>query len=101
MKPRKSPALRSPAALLSRLCDFCAYRHLYSVLSSLRKGGKMSEQVRAGRNIALLGVFCPIFWFALFSGAPAATLRFHMAHSGIVFFIGLTIMIAGLIKQKE
>ncbi|MDQ8182604.1 hypothetical protein [Pelagicoccus sp. SDUM812005] len=61
----------------------------------------MTEQVKAGRNIALLGFFCPFFWIALLSGAEASTLGLHAAHSGIVFLAGLGILTVGLMKQKE
>ena len=60
----------------------------------------MSELTRAGRNIALLGFFCPIFWFALFTGADPASLKLHAAHSGIVFLFGLVIVVVSLIKPK-
>jgi hypothetical protein len=61
----------------------------------------MTEQTRAGRNIALLGFFCPIFWTALFLGADKATLYLHATHSGIVCLIGVVIMLAGLIQQNR
>jgi len=38
---------------------------------------------------------------AILSGASGTTLMFHAAHSGIVFLIGVVIMIIGLIKQKR
>ncbi|MBT62496.1 MAG: hypothetical protein CML13_04715 [Puniceicoccaceae bacterium] len=82
------------------MSELCAYKHLYRTLSTLVRGGEMTEPVRAGRNIALLGIFCPIFWFALFSGANASTLKLHAAHSGIVFLTGLTILMIGLIKKE-
>ena len=45
--------------------------------------------VKSGLGIALIGVFCPIFWLSLFSGAKVETLYFNAAHSGIVILIGL------------
>ncbi len=79
----------------------CAYRHLYSVITALIKGGTMSGQTKAGRNIALLGIFCPFFWMALLSGERGAALAFHAVHSGVVCLIGVAIMIAGLAHQKD
>lgn len=96
----KPSVTRKPTGLL-RVLECCPYRHLYRMLSTLIRGGKMTEQVRTGRNIALLGLFCPFFWFALFSGASRSALLLHASHSGIVFLAGVCILIVGLIKQKE
>jgi hypothetical protein len=84
--------------LLSLTSKWCAYTHIFKLCSVLLKGGDISEQALTGRNIALLGLFCPFFWFALFSGADKATLIFHATHSGIVFLIGVVIMLISLKK---
>lgn len=44
--------------------------------------------IKTGRNIALVGVFCPIFWLSLFTGASGSVLLFDAIHSSIVIFIG-------------
>lgn len=51
--------------------------------------------VRTGRNIAIIGVFCPFFWISLFSGASAPMIRFNAVHSAIVILIGLLVMAFG------
>ncbi|MGE9291537.1 MAG: hypothetical protein ACQKBT_11135 [Puniceicoccales bacterium] len=78
----------------------CAYHHLLQVVRVLVKGGDISDLTRTGRTIALLGFFCPIFWIALLSGADASTIALHAGHSGIVFLIGLAIMVFSLFSQK-
>ncbi|MDZ8118474.1 hypothetical protein [Pontiella agarivorans] len=87
--------------LISCMSKWCAYRYLYLVITTLIKGGSMSGQVKAGRNMALLGLCCPIFWMALFSGERGAALAFHAMHSGVVCLLGIAIMIAGLVNQKD
>ena len=52
-----------------KLSQLCAYTHMLKVFSVLWNHQDMSEQTKAGRNIALLGFFCPFFWFAVFTGA--------------------------------
>jgi len=51
-----------------------------------------------GRNLALLGLFCPIFWVSLFSGASAAAIRFNAIHSACFVMIGLIWMAISLIR---
>ena len=62
------------------------------------------QKVKLGRNIALIGVFCPFFWMALFSGASRDVVYFNAMHSGIVIAIGYVILIKGridLIRLKK
>lgn len=49
--------------------------------------------MKTGRNIALIGVFCPFFWFSLLTGASGQAIQFNAIHSGIVILIGLGIML--------
>ncbi|WPJ94534.1 hypothetical protein SH580_13945 [Coraliomargarita algicola] len=100
MKYQEKPSMHWAQRIASAVSKWCAYRYLSEVILALIRGGKLSEQMKAGRNIALLGFFCPIFWFALFLGADKSTLAMHAAHSGIVFSIGVVIMLASLIKQR-
>ncbi|HML31985.1 hypothetical protein [Sporomusa sphaeroides] len=54
---------------------------------------ELAARVKSGRNIALIGVFCPFFWFSLFFGAPLDVVYFNAVHSGIVIVIGLGLML--------
>ncbi len=100
MKLQKKHGSNLVFRIFSRLSQLCAYTQLYKVFSILLQGGQLSESIKTGRHIALLGLFCPFFWFALFSGADAATIMLHAAHSGIVFLIGVAVVLVGLKKQK-
>lgn len=81
------------------LTRWCAYSHIYKVVAEIINGKKLSEETKTGRNIALLGIFCPFFWFALISGADASTIAFHAVHSSVVFLIGVVIMVISLIHK--
>ncbi|MDR9828915.1 hypothetical protein RCJ22_25335, partial [Vibrio sp. FNV 38] len=85
---------------IKSLTKWCAYSHLFNAFMSVFRGGDISYQTRAGRNIALLGLFCPLFWYALFTGASGAELAFHATHSGVVFLIGIAIMFVSLTQTK-
>jgi hypothetical protein len=82
-------------AIFKSLTKLCAYTHLFKMISAFLSGKNISELTKGGRNTALLGIFCPFFWFALFSGADEAEVMFHGTHSSIVFFIGIAIMVHG------
>ncbi|KVX02347.1 hypothetical protein [Shewanella frigidimarina] len=87
--------------ILCNISKWCAYSQMYRLLLALCNGAEWSEQTKVGRNIALLGIFCPFFWFALFSGADSSVLTFHACHSSIVFLIGVVIMIVSLTKKSK
>ena len=84
-----------------KLSQLCAYTHMLKVFSVLWNHQDMSEQTKAGRNIALLGFFCPFFWFAVFTGASEEVVFMHATHSGIVLLIGIVIIFVSIRKQKE
>lgn len=65
------------------------------------KEQKLLQQIRTGRNIALIGVFCPIFWVSFLSGAPRNQVLFNLFHSSIVILIGIAVMIVGKINLKK
>lgn len=62
---------------------------------------KWRGMVRNGRNIALIGVFCPFFWISVFSGASVQMIGFNAVHSGIVILIGLGIMTGGYLMLRR
>lgn len=74
---------------------------MFKIFRCLLKNEDISEQTKAGRNIALIGLFCPFFWYALFTGASKSELTFHAIHSSIVILIGIVVIFMGLIQQKE
>jgi hypothetical protein len=81
------------------LLNVCPYTHLWGVIKTSVKERQFPAAARPGLLIFLLGLCCPIFWVALFSGASGAELKFHATHSAIVAGIGLVIMISGIIKK--
>lgn len=73
-------------------------------LIAIHREQQIIQRVKLGRNIALIGVFCPFFWIALFSGASQNVVYFNAMHSGIVIAIGYVILIKGridLIRLKK
>lgn len=85
---------------INNITKWCAYSHMFKVFLTLLNGGDISEQTRAGRNIAVLGLLCPFFWYALFTGASKAELIMHATHSGVVFLIGIVIMFCSMKTKK-
>ena len=97
---QKSLPTKPAKKILSKLSKWCAYTHIFKLFSTLANGEKLSEQTKTGRNIALLGLFCPFFWYALLSGAQTSTVIMHATHSGIVFLFGVVIMVFSFLQKK-
>ncbi|RPD99996.1 hypothetical protein EGM88_01670 [Aureibaculum marinum] len=49
--------------------------------------------IKMGRNITLVGVFCPFFWYTLISGKSTTIILMNAMHSGIVIVIGILVML--------
>ncbi|MDA8226376.1 MAG: hypothetical protein M0T74_01490 [Desulfitobacterium hafniense] len=89
--------------LVKRIIGYCPYcivgKQVTSKISGIKQVVKKSNppddnekrligKMKTGRNIALIGVFCPIFWSALFMGASGSILLLNAIHSGIFICIG-------------
>ena len=61
-------------------------KHLNKVMT-LRKG------IKTGTNIALVGVFCPFLWYAIFTGQPWSFIVLNIIHSGFVVVIGVLVVL--------
>jgi Na+/melibiose symporter-like transporter len=49
----------------------------------------IQSQMKTGKIIALIGLFCPLFWIALFSGQSAGAVLFNFCHSMLFVILGL------------
>jgi len=85
---------------LKSLLNLCPYTHLWRAIKRVVKERALPKSARTGANIALLGLLCPFFWIALFSGASTGELIFHACHSAAVFLIGVIMLLAALIKSS-
>ncbi|WP_417250606.1 hypothetical protein [Celeribacter sp.] len=97
--PRNKREVRTTAA--RALLSLCPYTHIWRAAKRAVLERKLPDSARPGATIALLGLFCPFFWVALFSGASKGELIFHACHSGLVFLIGVIMMVVGLAKESD
>lgn len=61
------------------------------------KSEEYKAGIKLGRNIALIGFFCPIFWGSVIMGAPASVILFNLTHSGIIIALGALIALLNYI----
>lgn len=54
---------------------------------------QLQKGVKTGRNLSLIGVFCPFFWYALLTGMSKDFIILNAIHSSIVVAIGLVIIL--------
>ena len=82
------------------LLNLCPYTHLGRAIRRMATERKLPESARTGALVALLGLFCPFFWIALLTGASKGELIFHATHSGVVFLIGIVLLLVGLARES-
>ncbi len=83
------------------LANLCACTHLLRVVRLALREHRLPSSAQPGFCIALLGLLCPLFWIALLTGASKAELIFHGSHSGLVFCIGIFLMLKGLSQHRS
>lgn len=79
--------------------NFCPYTHVFRTIRASIKEGKMPQSARTGVIIALLGLFCPLFWVPFLRGEPLEKLWFDVLHSGAFVVIGITMFLWGVLKK--
>lgn len=83
---------------LKSISKVCAYSQVFIVFNELVQKRKIPAEARGGAYIAIAALFCPLFWGAVLMGAEASAIIFHAVHSGIVFLIGVGIMVVGYLE---
>jgi len=53
--------------------------------------------IKTGRNISLVGVFCPILWYSILSGSSKRFIELNLIHSAIIAGLGLLVMLVNYI----
>jgi|GEM_PF-935915 hypothetical protein len=110
VSPCPAPCTSPPGGIrgsLSYLISCCPYTMLAKKVLRLLRGetGTLPDQItnreihlksniRIGYGIMLVGIFCPIFWLSLLSGARGDELIFNAIHSFLVFLFGIGFVIA-------
>lgn len=61
------------------------------------KGQIFMSRIKLGRNFAIIGFLCPIFWISLITRADIEVIMFNATHSGIIIIIGVIIAITNYI----
>ncbi|WP_069856787.1 hypothetical protein [Desulfoplanes formicivorans] len=77
----------------------CPYTHIWRAVRCMFAEKKIPATARQGALIALLGLSCPLFWIAYFSGASREELVFHGLHSAMVFVVGIILFLIGIMKD--
>ena len=65
------------------------------------KAEEYKAGIKLGRNITLIGFFCPIFWGSVIMGAPASVILFNLTHSGIIISLGALIALLNYVKYRR
>ena len=65
------------------------------------KAEEYKAGIKLGRNIALIGFFCPIFWGSVIMGAPASVILFNLTHSGIIIALGGLIALLNYMRYRR
>jgi len=97
--------MKTISKLIKQLLDNCPYTIAGKKCIKLINGNKNVSKkyltktlkyrngLKTGRNISLVGIFCPFFWYALLTGMNQKIIILNAIHSSIVITIGLIVVI--------
>ena len=88
----KSAVKACPYTLVGKTCVSAINGKSSPIKTESNKILAYKSNIKTGRNIMLVGVFCPFFWYAVLSGASTNFILLNATHSGIVIAIGLLII---------
>ncbi|APY11257.1 hypothetical protein BWZ22_08380 [Seonamhaeicola sp. S2-3] len=94
----KSVVKACPYTLLGKKCVNVVKPNSAKQKASSSKAISLSKNIKTGRNIVLIGVFCPFFWFAILSGASKDFIILNAIHSGFVAVFGLLVMLVNYLR---
>lgn len=96
--------MRSLSDFFKSLIQACPYSRVGKKCMDVVKGKPSTKKssknktllfkagIKTGRNIALVGVFCPFLWYAILSGASKDFIILNLIHSGIIVIIGIVVV---------
>jgi len=94
----KSVVKACPYTLLGKKCINAVKPDSAKQKAPSPKTISLSKNIKTGRNIVLIGVFCPFLWFAIISGASKDFIILNAIHSGFVAAIGLLVMFVNYLR---
>ena len=84
-----------------QIFNVCPYTHVFRSFKAAVREKKLPQASKTGIFIALLGFFCPLFWFPFLSGTPLNEPWFDIIHSGIFVAIGIGMFLWGIFAQRK
>lgn len=87
----KSIIKACPYSLLGKKCVDLFKEKPSTVKHLKEKKQVLKTGIKTGRNISLVGMFCPFLWYSILSGASPDFILLNVLHSGIIVGFGLVI----------
>jgi len=88
----KSIVNACPYSILGKKCMGVLTHKPKTNTSRTNKTKPFKAGIKTGRNIAMVGIFCPFLWYAILSGASKDFILLNVIHSGIIVVLGLVII---------
>jgi len=77
-----------PYTLVGKSCVEAVKRKSVTPKKTPKNSSLYKKGMQTGRNIALVGVFCPFLWYSILSGGTRDFIILNAIHSGIIVCIG-------------
>jgi len=88
----KSVVQACPYTLMGKTCVNAVRGKTKTTKKTPKNNQLFKKGMQTGRNIALVGVFCPFLWYSILSGGTKDFIILNAIHSGIIVCLGLVVI---------
>ena len=81
-----------PYSIAGKKCIEVVKRNKHVKKSVTSKIQNLNNGIKTGRNMLLVGVFCPFLWYSILSGCSKDFIILNLIHSGIIVGLGVLII---------
>lgn len=89
----KSMIKACPYTLAGKKCIAVVKGKKQTVQENDNKTARLKKGMKTGRNISLVGIFCPFFWYSLLTGMSTNFIILNAIHSALFILLGLFVML--------
>jgi len=100
----KSIVKACPYAIVGKKCTEIVKGKKNDKKKDNTKMETFKKGTKTGRNIVLIGIFCPLLWYSILSGASKDLIIINLMHSGIIVTLGLVLIVINylaLLRNKN
>ena len=89
----KSIIKACPYSIVGKKCIEIVKNKKHDQTKANNKMETFKKGIKTGRNIVLIGIFCPLLWYSILSGSSKDLICINLMHSGVIASLGFVLIV--------